>query len=163
MPVTKKQVTEWINEFEVDPKFHGVTMEELVNLARNESDPRTYLESLAAAQSVETEDEDQVDEDDPSTSSAEGETVDQTTDNEEPTDDEEPAQEYARQGSQHRPTCPIHNGFLRSTSTQGPLTYYKCPVPGCNHSESVPRVNMQKFMQRQGEARARQPNVDPRK
>ena len=163
MPTTKKQVTEWIKELGVDPTFHGVSMDELIELARNDSDPHGYLEDLAAAQSLDPEDEDQADGDDPATSSAGGESGDEPEDGDEPDDVGEPGPEYARQGSAHRPKCPIHNELMTARSTQGPLTYYKCPIAGCNHSESVPRVNMQRFMQQQGERRARQPNVDPRK
>ena len=159
---TKKQVEKWIEELGVEWTAHGVTKAELIDAAHAAEDPHQYLEELAEAQSDdEEEDEFQQDEGDEIQENHEDENPGEGIPPEDPAA-AEGAEEYARQGIGHRPKCPRHNVLMTAGSTQGPLTYYYCPEDGCSHSEKVPRVNMDKFLKRQGQDILGAPQVNPR-
>lgn len=151
MSVTKKQVEEWITELGIDWRAHDITKQQLIDAAYQEDDPRAFLEGLVGDEDASTNDHQQ----DP-------QPPEPDAPNAENNETEEPGPQFARQGATHRPVCPIHKAPMKAGSTQGPLTYYYCQAPGCSHSESVPRINMQQFMQRQGERAAQKPQVDPR-
>lgn len=156
---TKKQVEKWIEELGVDWEAHGVTKAELITAAMAAEDPHQYLEELVEAQADEGDEEEPQQDGEDQVDDSSADQVDQA---EEPAETAEAPDQYARQGSGHQPICPRHNVPMKAGSTQGPLTYYYCQEPGCSHSEKVPRVNMDKFLKRQGQDILGAPRVNPR-
>jgi hypothetical protein len=47
----------------------------------------------------------------------------------------------ARQGDQYRPYCRVHNCLMGATNSNGKVTRYQCPVPGCKEAEKRTRPN----------------------
>lgn len=156
---TKKEVEKWIGELGVEWEAHGVTKAQLITAAMEADDPHQYLEDLAEAQ-ADGDDQDEIQED--GADQVDDSSADQVDQAEETAAATEASDQYARQGTGHQPICPRHNTPMRSGSTQGPLTYYYCQEPGCSHSEKVPRVNMDKFLKRQGQEILGTPKVNPR-
>lgn len=157
MSVTKKQIGEWIDELKIDPAFHKVTKKELIDSASEEDNPRQFLEYLAEAQ-----DSDDADAEDGQSDPAESQDgmnpVEPPAAGDAPPDDEE----FARQGTENRPICPIHHKPCRAGSTQGPITYYYCTEQGCQFSISVPRKNLKQHLERTGRESLNAPVVNPR-
>jgi hypothetical protein len=55
-----------------------------------------------------------------------------------PTDEPTTQRAIARQGDEGRPYCATHNCLMTANGTDGVVTRYRCPVPGCE--STVKRV-----------------------
>jgi hypothetical protein len=64
-----------------------------------------------------------------------------------------PDSKRARQGDQHRPTCPRCSTedkpvLLVAASSPALFTWYSCPTEGCGHRIKVPRPNIGQLLGR---------------